>query len=106
MSASASTGRLLRCGIAMAALASMLLPVPAATAQEKVLRAVLHADVRVLDPHWTTATIAGIHGMLVCDTLFGNDRNLQPQPRMIGKFDISADRLTYYFHAARRLEVP
>jgi microcystin degradation protein MlrC len=42
-------------------------------AQEKVLKAVMHADVRTLDPHWTTQTIAGIHGMLVYDTLFGID---------------------------------
>ena len=74
-----------------------LLPVTPATAQEKVLRAVLHADVRVLDPYWTTATIAGIHGMLVYDTLFGNDAKLQPKPQMVGKYDISPDKLTYTF---------
>ncbi len=66
-------------------------------AQEKVLRAVLHADVRVLDPYWTTATIASIHGMLVYDTLFGNDRDLKPQPQMVGKYEISPDKLTYTF---------
>jgi peptide/nickel transport system substrate-binding protein len=69
----------------------------AAKGEEKVLRAVLHADVRVLDPFWTTATIAGIHAMLVYDTLFGNDRNLDPKPQMVDKYDISADRLTYTF---------
>ena len=68
-----------------------------AAAQEKVLRAVLHADVRTLDPFWTTQTIAGIHGMLVYDTLFGNDDNQQPQPQMVGKYDISPDRLVYSF---------
>ena len=57
----------------------------AALAQEKVLRAVLHADVRVIDPIWTTQTIAGIHGVLVYDTLFGNDENFQPKPQMVGK---------------------
>ena len=61
------------------------------------MQAVLHADVRVLDPYWTTATIAGIHGMLVYDTLFGNDKNLEPQPQMVGKYDISPDKLTYTF---------
>ena len=34
-----------------------------------------------LDPIWTTQTIAGIHGMLVYDTLFGNDDKLNPQPQ-------------------------
>lgn len=71
--------------------------VPSANAQEKVMRAVLHADVRVLDPYWTTATIAGIHGMLVYDTLFGNNSKLEPQPQMVGKHEISPDRLTYTF---------
>jgi len=79
----------------------MLLPAISATrpalAQEKVLRAVLHADVRVLDPFWTTATIAGIHGMLVYDTLFGNDSTLSPKPQMVDTYEISADKLTYSF---------
>ena len=80
-----------------AAAAFALFPGEAAIAQDKVLRAVMHADVRVLDPHWTTATIAGIHGMLVYDTLFGNDRQLNPQPQMVGKHEVSGDRLTYTF---------
>src|SRR5688572_32833574 len=68
-----------------------------AQAQEKVLKAVLHADVRVIDPIWTTQTIANIHGMLVYDTLFGNDAQMQPKPQMVGKYEISADKLTYTF---------
>jgi peptide/nickel transport system substrate-binding protein len=83
--------------VGIATLAAALVPATGARAQEKVLRAVLHADVRVLDPHWTTATIAGIHGMLVYDTLFGNDRSLQPQPQMVGKYDVSPDKLVYTF---------
>ena len=66
-------------------------------AQEKVLRAVMHADVRVIDPIWTTQTIANIHGALIYDTLFGNDANQKPQPQMVGKYEISPDRLTYTF---------
>lgn len=53
-----------------------------AKAQEKVLRAVMHADVRTLDPHWTTQTIAGIHGLLIYDMLFGVDDEFVPQPLM------------------------
>jgi peptide/nickel transport system substrate-binding protein len=68
-----------------------------AQAQEKVLRAVMHADVRTLDPFWTTQTIAGIHGMLVYDTLFGNDEDGRPQPQMVGKHEISEDRKVYTF---------
>ena len=77
-------------------LASAAIPTAGAHAQ-KVLRAVMHADVRTLDPIWTTQTIAGIHAMLVYDTLFGNDEKLNPQPQMVGKYEISADKLTYTF---------
>ena len=52
----------------MAGLAALALPF-SAMAQEKVLKAVMHADVRVIDPIWTTQTIANIHGALVYDTL-------------------------------------
>jgi peptide/nickel transport system substrate-binding protein len=75
---------------------ALLLPLSAA-AQEKVLRAVMHADVRVIDPVWTTQTIANIHGALVYDTLFGNDADQKPQPQMVGKYEISPDRLSYSF---------
>ena len=88
---------LMRSGLALAAgVAAALAPLSAAQAQ-KTLRAVLHADVRTLDPFWTTQTIAGIHGMLVYDTLFGNDDNLDPKPQMVDKYEVSADKLTYTF---------
>ena len=67
--------------------AAAAIPVTGAQAQ-KVLRAVMHADVRTLDPIWTTQTIAGIHAMLIYDTLFGNDEKL------------------LHVHAARRTEIP
>ena len=68
-----------------------------APAQEKVLKAVMHADVRVIDPVWTTQTIANIHGALIYDTLFGNDADQKPQPQMVGKYEVSPDKLTYTF---------
>ena len=89
-----SLGRLAAAlGVAVAAVGI----VPPALGQEKVLRAVLHADVRTLDPFWTTQTIAGIHGMLVYDTLFGNDQDIRPQPQMVDRYEISTDRKTYTF---------
>ena len=80
-----------------AALAAMVAAGHPAIAQEKVLRAVLHADVRTLDPIWTTQTIANIHGMLIYDTLFGNDANMQPKPQMVDTYDITEDKLVYTF---------
>ena len=89
-----SLRHVVRLGAAAAALA---LCAPAVQAQEKVLRAVMHADVRVIDPFWTTQTIANIHGMLVYDTLFGNDENMQPRPQMVDTWQVSEDRKTYTF---------
>ena len=68
-----------------------------ALAQDKVLRAVMHADVRTLDPFWTTQTIAGIHGLMVYDTLFSSDINLDPKPQMVDTWTASDDKLTWTF---------
>ena len=85
--------------IAVSAIAAALLaPLGAVQAQEKkVLRAVMHADVRTLDPFWTTQTIAGIHGLMVYDTLFSQDYNLDPQPQMVDTWTVSDDRKVYTF---------
>jgi peptide/nickel transport system substrate-binding protein len=91
--------------IAIAAAAALgLASIGFAQAQEKVVRAVLHADVRVLDPIWTTQTIANIHGMLVYGTLFGNDANMQPKPQMVDNFEISEDKLVYTFTLRDKLK--
>jgi peptide/nickel transport system substrate-binding protein len=87
-----------------AALAAVLAPAGSAQAQQKVLRAVLHADVRVLDPIWTTQTIANIHGMLVYDTLFGNDAAMQPKPQMVDTYEITEDKLVYTFTLRDKLK--
>ncbi len=60
-------------------------------------RMVPHGDLNVLDPIWTTQNMAAYHGAMMYDTLFGIDANFNPQPQMVGKFDISADRKTYTF---------
>ena len=65
--------------------------------QPKTLRVAMHADVRTLDPFWTTQTIAGIHGLMVYDTLFSSDAELKPQPQMVDKWTVSEDRKIYTF---------
>jgi peptide/nickel transport system substrate-binding protein len=82
-------------GLASAALLAGTALTPASA--ETVLRATMHADVRTLDPHWTTQTIAGIHGMLIYDTLFGVDDDGMPHPQMVGDYSISDDGLEYSF---------
>ena len=83
--------------LCLSALAVTLAAAPALAQQPKVLRATMHADVRTLDPFWTTQTIAAIHGMMVYDTLFSQDADLNPQPQMVDKWTVSDDRKVYTF---------
>lgn len=63
----------------------------------RTLRAAPHTGLTTLDPIATTAYITRSHGYLVFDTLFGLDQNLEPQPQMVGSYDVSPDRRTYTF---------
>ena len=63
----------------------------------RTVKAVMHADLRVLDPIWTTANISAYHGAMIYDTLFGLDASFTPQPQMVDKFGVSDDKLTYTF---------
>jgi len=85
-------------GAAVAALAlAALASAPAVAQSPKTLKVSMHADVRTLDPFWTTQTIAGIHGLMVYDTLFSSDADLKPQPQMVDKWTVSDDRKVYTF---------
>ena len=46
---------------------------PAPATAETVLRVIPHADLKNLDPIWTTAYISRNHGYLIYDTLFAMD---------------------------------
>ena len=91
---SVSLGLGLAAGVFAAAFALATGP---AQAQESVLRVVPHADLKNLDPIWTTAYITRNHGYLIYDTLIALDEKLQPQPQMLEKWEISDDGLTYTF---------
>src|SRR5579872_3476873 len=73
--------------------------VPAAVAQTsgKTIKFIPQADLRSLDPIWTTAYITRNHGYMVYDTLFAMDKDLVPQPQMVDKYEVSADKLKYTF---------
>jgi hypothetical protein len=45
----------------MALVGALLALAPPASAQDKTVRAVMHAEVRWVDPHWTTANITQQH---------------------------------------------
>ena len=68
-----------------------------AMAQGKLLKFVPEADLRSLDPIWTTAYITRNHGYMVYDVLFATDANFKVQPQMVDKYEVSKDNLTYTF---------
>lgn len=76
--------------------ALLALPCGAASAQV-TLKAVMHSDVKIVDPIWTTAYITRNHGYMVYDTLFAMDEKGEIKPQMVDKYDVSADKLTYTF---------
>ena len=81
--------------IAAAAVAIVGLAAPAHA--DKTLRAVLHSDLKILDPIWTTAYIVRNHGYMIYDTLFATDEKGEIKPQMVDKYDVSADQLTHTF---------
>ncbi len=86
--------------LAVAALALLLvLPGAAALAAKPgtTLRLIAQADLRVLDPIWTTAVITRNYGYMVYDTLFALDSHFKPHPQMVDRWTVSADQLTYTF---------
>jgi len=66
-------------------------------AAESVLRVIPHADLKNIDPIWTTAYITRNHGYMVYDTLFAMDSDLKPQPQMVDTWTVSDDQLTWTF---------
>ena len=64
---------------------------------ESTVRAVMHSDLKILDPIWTPATITRLHGYMIYDTLFAMDENREIKPQMVERYEVSADQLTYRF---------
>ncbi len=74
-----------------------------ATAQT-TLRNVMHSDLKILDPIWTTAYIVRNHGYMIYDTLFSMDEKFEVKPQMVEKYEVSPDKLTYTFTLRDGLE--
>ena len=62
----------------------------------KTIRAVMHSDLRALDPILSSAYITRDHGYMVYDTLVAMDANFKIQPQM-ADWKVSDDKLTYTF---------
>jgi peptide/nickel transport system substrate-binding protein len=81
---------------ALAAALAVPLTLSAAGA-ETTLRVIPHADLKNLDPIWTTAYITRNHGYMIYDTLFAMDENFEVQPQMVDTWSQSEDGLTWEF---------
>ena len=77
--------------------AATALALPTAASAQVTLKAVMHSDLKIVDPIWTTAYITRNHGYMVYDTLFATDEKGEIKPQMVDKYDVSADKLTYTF---------
>ncbi len=62
----------------------------------KTITAVMHSDLRIIDPIFTTAYITRDHGYMIYDTLVAPDSSFKIQPQM-ADWKISDDKLTYTF---------
>src|SRR5437870_4028726 len=88
----------------LSVLASVLAPILAlaaaatspAFAAGKTITAVMHSDLRIIDPGFTTAYITRDHGYMVFDTLLATDSSFKITPQM-ADWKVSDDKLTYTF---------
>jgi peptide/nickel transport system substrate-binding protein len=81
---------------ALSALALSAALAMSSPADAKTITAVMHSDLRVIDPGITTAYITRDHGYMVYDTLLAEDANFKIQPQM-ADWKVSDDKLTYTF---------
>jgi peptide/nickel transport system substrate-binding protein len=81
---------------AVAAAAAALMSV-SASAEAQTLKVVMHSDVKIVDPIWTTAYIVRNHGYMIYDTLLAVDEKLAVKPQMLEGWKVSDDKLVYTF---------
>src|SRR5882757_8132086 len=84
----------LRLALSVVALSAM--STSPALAAGKTITAVMHSDLRIIDPIFTTAYITRDHGYMVYDTLLATDSHFKIQPQM-ADWKVSDDKLTYTF---------
>jgi peptide/nickel transport system substrate-binding protein len=80
---------------ALAAASGLAAPAVGQNSRATTLRFVPQANLSVLDPIFTTATVTGNHGFHVFDTLYGVDAELRPRPQMAEGHEVSSDGLTW-----------
>src|SRR6187431_1166452 len=83
-------------GVALSVAALSVALTSQAFAAGKIITAVMHSDLRIIDPLFTTAYITRDHGYMVYDTLLATDSSFKIQPQM-ADVKVSDDKLTYTF---------
>ena len=91
-------------GVALSVLAISAALSPQAIAAGKTITAVMHSDLRVIDPGLTTAYITRDHGYMVYDTLVATDSELQG-PAADGGLEGQRRQAHLHLHPARRPEM-
>src|SRR5437879_7016287 len=64
---------------------------------QTTLRAVMHSDLKILDPIWTTAYIVRNHGYMIYDTLLAQDEKGDIKLQMLEKYETAPDNKGYTF---------
>jgi peptide/nickel transport system substrate-binding protein len=94
----------LRKAILAATCVGSLVALAAPALAQTTLRAVMHSDLKILDPIWTTAYIVRNHGYMIYDTLLAQDEKGEIKPQMVEKYEAAADGKSYTFTLRDGLE--
>jgi peptide/nickel transport system substrate-binding protein len=94
----------LRKAILAATCVGSLVAMEAPALAQTTLRAVMHSDLKILDPIWTTAYIVRNHGYMIYDTLLAQDEKGEIKPQMVEKYEAAADGKSYTFTLRDGLE--
>jgi peptide/nickel transport system substrate-binding protein len=86
-----------RKAILAAACVGSLVAMEAPALAQTTLRAVMHSDLKILDPIWTTAYIVRNHGYMIYDVLLAQDEKGEIKPQMVEKYEALADGKGYTF---------
>src|SRR3954451_5873512 len=89
--------------VAMPAIVGLAARKASAQGAGKIVKVAPEADLKILDPVWTTATITGTHGWAIYDTLFALDHDYAAHPQMVEKYEATEDGLTHNFKLRDKL---
>jgi peptide/nickel transport system substrate-binding protein len=84
-------------GVAALALLNASTAPGEAASSPKILRVAPHADLSLLDPMFASIVITREYALMVYETLFAWDANLQPRPQMVDSWTTTPDGLVWHF---------